>query len=79
MKNLRTLLFALMMMTASLAGCTDIDEQIDSDNDAILDSDDLCPETDLGLNVDLDGCADNQLDGDGDGVMDDVDLCPTTP
>lgn len=79
MKNLQTLLLALIIMTASLAGCTDIDEQIDTDNDAILDSNDLCPGTDLGLNVDSDGCADNQLDGDGDGVMNDVDLCPTTP
>ena len=79
MKKLQTLLFALMMMTVSLAGCTDSSNQIDLDNDGIPDVDDLCPDTDAQLTVDLNGCADNQLDDDGDLVMNDVDLCPLTP
>ncbi|MGB1522945.1 MAG: hypothetical protein ACPG9D_07505, partial [Candidatus Poseidoniaceae archaeon] len=74
MKKLQTLLFALMMMTVSLAGCTDLSNQVDLDNDTVVDADDLCPDTDAGLMVDLDGCADNQLDDDGDLVMNDVDL-----
>ena len=79
MKKLETVLFALMMITISLAGCTDLSNQIDMDNDGIPDVDDLCPDTDSGLTVDLDGCADNQLDDDGDGVMNDIDICPSTP
>ena len=40
MKKLQTTLFALMMMTLSLAGCTDLSEQIDLDNDG-MDVDEL--------------------------------------
>ena len=69
MKKSQTILFALMMLTVSLAGCTDISNQVDLDNDTVVDADDLCPGTDIGLSVDLDGCADNQLDDDGDLVM----------
>jgi ELWxxDGT repeat protein len=79
MKKLQTLLFTLMMITVSLAGCTDLSNQVDLDGDTVVDADDLCPDTDTGLSVDLDGCADNQLDDDGDLVMNDVDLCPNTP
>ena len=79
MKKLQTLLFALMMLTVSLAGCTDLSNQVDLDNDTVVDADDLCPDTDPQLTVDLNGCADNQLDDDGDLVMNDVDLCPNTP
>ena len=68
-----------MMLTATLAGCTDLDDQIDTDGDSVIDSNDLCPGTDSGLTVDLDGCAENQLDDDGDQVMNDVDICPNTP
>ncbi|MEC8609543.1 MAG: ELWxxDGT repeat protein [Candidatus Thermoplasmatota archaeon] len=79
MKNLQTIAFALMMLTATLAGCTDLDNQIDTDGDSVVDSNDLCPGTNSGLTVDLDGCAENQLDDDGDQVMNDVDICPNTP
>lgn len=43
---------------------------VDSDDDGVLDTDDLCPDTVLGADVDLDGCADLQVDGDGDGSCD---------
>ena len=33
----------------------------DADSDGIWDGDDLCPETELGLSVNLQGCAENQL------------------
>ena len=58
MKKLQTLLFALMMLTVSLAGCTDLSNQVDLDNDTVVDADDLCPDTDPQLTVDLNGCAD---------------------
>lgn len=51
---------------------------LDSDEDDILEGDDLCQDTDRGLAVNSDGCATNQLDGDLDGIMDDADVCPNT-
>lgn len=51
---------------------------IDSDNDGVIDDEDLCPYTDAGAMVDSNGCALNQLDSDSDGIMDDVDECPNT-
>lgn len=56
----------------------------DPDLDSILAYLDMCPNTDLGLDVNeeeqsLMGCADNQLDFDNDGAMNDVDVCPDTP
>ena len=51
---------------------------IDSDNDGVIDDEDLCPDTDVGATVDSNGCALNQLDSDSDGIMDDVDECPNT-
>ena len=47
-------------------------------NDGVMNSDDLCPNTDPGAVVDADGCAQNQLDDDNDGVMNSDDLCPNT-
>ena len=47
----------------------------DADSDGIWDGDDLCPETELGLSVDLQGCAENQLDNDNDGFTNDLDDC----
>ena len=78
MKNLQTLLFVVMILTASLAGCIEEDSP-DMDNDSVIDVNDLCPDTATGLVVDIDGCADNQLDDDGDSVMNDVDFCSMTP
>ena len=84
MKNLQTLLLALMMVTVSLAGCMEdsdgTDVNIDSDNDSVIDANDLCPDTGpLDGSVNDDGCAQSQLDDDGEGTMNDVDICPNTP
>ncbi len=51
-------------------------EPVDSDNDGIFDDVDLCPETTLGIRVDLTGCP---ADTDGDGVLDFEDACTDTP
>ncbi len=47
----------------------------DSDSDGVWDGEDLCPDTDLGLTIDSDGCAENQLDSDNDGYTNDIDDC----
>lgn len=48
----------------------------DSDGDGVLDDEDKCPNTPLGVKVDKRGCP---LDLDGDGVPDYLDICPNTP
>jgi OOP family OmpA-OmpF porin len=48
----------------------------DSDGDGVKDSDDACPRTPAGVEVDARGCP---LDSDGDGVADYMDRCPNTP
>lgn len=48
---------------------------IDSDNDAVEDGKDACPNTPAGVSVDARGCA---LDSDKDGVADHKDSCPST-
>ena len=53
---------------------------IDSDGDGVLDSDDRCPDTPFGVEVDRFGCPKiSQIDSDGDGVYDNSDECPGTP
>ena len=47
----------------------------DADSDGIWDGDDVCPETELGLSVNMQGCAENQLDEDNDGFTNDIDDC----
>lgn len=47
----------------------------DTDNDGVVDDDDLCPGTPRGVSVDDNGCV---PDSDGDGVTDDRDGCPNT-
>ncbi|MDB4609370.1 thrombospondin type 3 repeat-containing protein, partial [Flavobacteriaceae bacterium] len=63
-------------------GCTDteINEQTssDSDLDGVLNVDDLCPDTGIGLAVNEFGCPLNEIDSDFDKVTDDLDLCPNT-
>ena len=59
-------------------GCKIIDGN-DDDLDSVINEDDICPDTDSGKSVDLNGCADNQLDDDDDGVFNDKDLCPQSP
>ncbi|MCZ7626583.1 MAG: flagellar motor protein MotB [Candidatus Methylomirabilota bacterium] len=48
----------------------------DSDGDGVPDSIDKCPNTQVGVKVDADGCP---LDSDKDGVPDYKDRCPNTP
>ena len=56
---------------------------IDSDHDGVMDCNDACPGTELGVTVDTNGCPieeeeeEQPLDTDGDGVPDSVDNCPT--
>ena len=47
----------------------------DADEDGVWDGADNCPDTELGLIADLDGCAENQLDDDSDGFTNDLDDC----
>lgn len=47
----------------------------DSDSDGVIDKNDQCPDTDVGISVDAAGCA---LDGDNDAVPDSKDQCPST-
>ena len=49
---------------------------VDSDNDGVIDPNDMCPGTPAGRTVDARGC---ELDSDGDGVVDGLDACPGTP
>lgn len=51
----------------------------DSDDDGVLNSEDLCPNTAPGATVDANGCAYEQLDDDNDGVANGDDLCAGTP
>ena len=54
--------------------CDPQTQEEDSDNDGILDSNDICPdEASTGYDVNEDGCLD---DTDGDGVTDDLDIFP---
>jgi OOP family OmpA-OmpF porin len=53
---------------------------IDSDGDGVLDSDDRCPDTPFGVEVERFGCPKvKRMDSDRDGVYDDSDNCPGTP
>lgn len=58
-------------------GCPLIDGN-DDDGDFVINEEDLCPNTQTGLMVNLDGCALNQVDSDDDGVSDADDVCPST-
>ena len=51
----------------------------DSDGDGVIDSNDLCPDTPAGSEVDVNGCVIVFNDADNDGVEDSVDSCPNTP
>ncbi len=48
----------------------------DSDRDGVYDSQDQCPNTPIGTQVDTTGC---NIDSDGDGVANTIDQCPNTP
>ena len=52
----------------------------DSDNDGVVDTNDLCPNTPAGTSVTSGGCpVETTKDTDGDGVADTSDTCPNTP
>lgn len=48
---------------------------LDHDGDGVLDVNDSCPKTPLGIVVDFEGC---EIDTDNDGVVDSLDSCPNT-
>lgn len=52
---------------------------VDTDNDGVVDSIDLCANTPTGETVNASGCAPSQLDDDNDGVKNSLDTCPNTP
>tara|TARA_R110002051_G_scaffold66515_1_gene120410 strand:- start:4533 stop:7865 length:3333 start_codon:yes stop_codon:yes gene_type:complete len=56
-----------------------VDGEADDDNDGVKNSNDLCPNTSIGNNVNANGCAESQLDDDNDGVNNTNDICPNTP
>jgi OmpA-OmpF porin, OOP family len=61
---------------APVAAPSDTIYWYDEDGDGVLDADDMCPRTPLGVPVNSSGCAE---DYDGDGVPDYLDKCPETP
>jgi OmpA-OmpF porin, OOP family len=61
---------------APVAAPSDTIYWYDEDGDGVLDADDACPRTPLGVPVNGEGCAN---DNDGDGVPDYLDKCPETP
>ena len=66
----------MLALSLPLLGCPSSNPPApDSDGDGILDRADRCPQTPIGIDVDIDGCA---LDSDGDGVSDSKDRCPDT-
>ena len=50
----------------------------DSDADGITDTDDLCQETPVSSEIDVNGCSQEQRDDDNDGVANSDDLCPNS-
>ncbi len=82
-------LLTLFLLTANVTALND------ADGDGVEDSEDDCPETAEGADVDSAGCSESQrsdsgggdgsgpgssgADGDEDGVDDDEDACPSTP
>ena len=61
----------------AMAGLTfNLISREDSDNDGVEDSEDLCPDTPDGIEVDILGCPNDE---DRDGIPDYLDKCPNTP
>ena len=87
---------ALLLEDADLDGLKDSEtlgckpeiqgEIMDEDDDGVVDSEDDCPNTATGDQVNSDGCSPEQItqpvnnnDADEDGIPDDEDECPNTP
>jgi ELWxxDGT repeat protein len=83
MNRMKSLFLALIMLTASLAGCLGGEDESlgDDDGDGVMNENDECPNTPANTIVDQkDGCVDEtQLDDDQDGVINVIDRCPLTP
>ena len=47
--------------------------------DGVPNEEDLCPDTERGVQVDAFGCRIDQKDSDFDKVPDEIDFCPNTP
>jgi hypothetical protein len=72
--TLRSLIIILILLNSSAM----VVSAEDPDGDGVDESNDLCPDTPVGAEVDADGCAASQKDSDGDGVSDTDDNCPNT-
>ena len=77
-------LFLLSSTVSAQGGADEGEPAEDADDDGVIDSDDMCPDTERGpenatTEVNEHGCAPYQWDGDHDGVMSNVDNCPNTP
>ena len=71
--------FSFRVVETSATASVVLKLHLDEDGDGVYNSDDLCPATEQGLEVDETGCALNQIDTDEDGVTDDIDRCLNTP
>ena len=71
--------FGFRVVETSATASVVLKLHLDEDGDGVYNSDDLCPATEQGLEVDETGCALNQIDTDEDGVTDDIDRCLNTP
>lgn len=49
---------------------------LDDDKDGVINSNDICPQTPMGIKVKANGC---EVDSDNDGIVDSADKCPNTP
>jgi len=58
MQTHQAIFLTLMLVTMSLAGCTDATVNVnDEDNDGVVDSLDVCPNTPANVQIDSNGCA----------------------
>ena len=58
MKYAKASILILLMVTTSLAGCTDATVNVsDEDSDGVVDSLDVCPDTPANVQIDSNGCA----------------------
>ncbi len=69
-------IIASIIISTILGGCSQANLQIDSDNDGVMDYEDVCSNTPKMAIVDRYGCA---KDSDNDGVIDLYDKCKNTP
>ncbi|PKI16086.1 thiol oxidoreductase [Colwellia sp. 12G3] len=73
-----SLLIALISACGGETGGEEEAINNDLDNDSIVNSIDICPNTPTNNVVNSVGCSDSELDTDTDGIFDNVDVCPNT-